>query len=253
MKNEIKVLSVEKKKKNYLVITDEDEFIVDEETLLKYQIFKDRTFKEEDFKKIFEEIEINKYFNKALKFLSYKSRSVNEVREYLKDVNNKEVIIKRLEQLGYLDDEAYAKNMFEYCIRNYKGPNVLKSKLEEKGVSKELVIKYTDMFDYCLEKELIESVIKKYQEKESTKPVKALKLSLLTKFYHDGFNPEIAKQILGKVEFVDNSYETLQKDYQKQVNKYKNKEISEYEKKQRIISYLMNKGYDYKKIKELVE
>lgn len=253
MKSEIKILSVEKKKNNYLITTDDKEFEADEETIIKYYIFKDKVFTKTEFNKILEEIEINKYFNKSLKFLSYKSRSVSEIIQYLKDVNNKDIIIERLIKLGYLNDEIYSKNMFEYCLRNNKGPVYLKNKLLEKGISTELISKTIYMYDYQSEKEVIENIVNKLANRESSKPVKALKLSILSKLHRDGFNLDIASLVISKVNFIDNSDELLKKDYQKQIQKLQDKDIDAYTKKQKIITYLLNKGYDYKKIKDIVE
>lgn len=86
-----------------------------------------------------------KLFAKIVNYISYRPRSVKEVRErlhhYVKD--NEELvtaIMSRLESLGYLDDRAFAKWFVEsrsaHRPRSYKH---LASELYAKGIDKEII------------------------------------------------------------------------------------------------------------------
>ena len=65
MSQKIKVLSVKKKRKKYKVETNLDSHTLEEDIIIKYNIFKDKEFEEKEFKKILEE---NKVLLALIKF-----------------------------------------------------------------------------------------------------------------------------------------------------------------------------------------
>ena len=79
--------------------------------------------------------------NVAFKYVVYRKRTVNEVREKLKGLNYKSDIIEKildeLIEFEYLNDKVYAKKFIE---KNKKDSiSLLKMKLTNKGISKELI------------------------------------------------------------------------------------------------------------------
>ncbi len=80
----------------------------------------------------------------AVRFLSYRPRSISEVRRYLEQKgiapSAVDSTIARLEKLGYVDDVAFARfwvsNRDEF---NPKGPLALRQELREKGVSSAII------------------------------------------------------------------------------------------------------------------
>ena len=77
----------------------------------------------------------------AFKYVVYRRRTVNEVREKLKNSNyNSEIIEKIIDELicfEYLNDKLYTQKFIE---KNKKDSiSVLKLKLSNKGISKELI------------------------------------------------------------------------------------------------------------------
>jgi len=82
--------------------------------------------------------------NIAFKYVVYKRRTVNEVREKLKNNNyNYDIIEKIIEELicfEYLDDKIYVQKFVE---KNKKdSTNLLRIKLSNKGIEKELIDEY---------------------------------------------------------------------------------------------------------------
>ena len=83
-------------------------------------------------------------FDRAVRFLSYRPRSVQEVRRYLLDKGVDEFeageIIQRLMDLGYLDDREFARwwveNRSEFSPR---GSYALRRELRRKGVEDEVI------------------------------------------------------------------------------------------------------------------
>ena len=71
---------------------------------------------------------------------------------------------------------------------------------------------------------------------------------VMTKLNRSGFSSASISKILNKLDFIDESEETLKKDILKVEKRVEKKDLSNYEKKQYIINSLMSKGYEYKKI-----
>lgn len=79
--------------------------------------------------------------NRALHFLGYRARSRGEVRERLRRYGYAEQtvegVIGRLEELGYLDDEEFARAAAREKARRY-GPRRVLGELRRSGVDAEL-------------------------------------------------------------------------------------------------------------------
>jgi regulatory protein len=79
--------------------------------------------------------------NRALHFLGYRARSRREVRDRLRRYGygeeTVEVVIRRLEELGYLDDEEFARTAAREKARRY-GPRRVSADLRRSGVDAEL-------------------------------------------------------------------------------------------------------------------
>src|SRR5215203_6461965 len=79
--------------------------------------------------------------NRALHFLGYRARSRREVRDRLRRYGYGEetvgTVIRRLEELGYLDDEEFARTAAREKARRY-GPRRVSAELRRSGVDAEL-------------------------------------------------------------------------------------------------------------------
>jgi regulatory protein len=79
--------------------------------------------------------------NRALHFLGYRARSRREVRDRLRRYGYGEetarAVIGRLEELGYLDDEEFARTVVREKARRY-GPRRVSAELRRSGVDAEL-------------------------------------------------------------------------------------------------------------------
>ncbi len=79
--------------------------------------------------------------NRALHFLGYRARSRREMRDRLRRYGYGEetvgAVIRRLEDLGYLDDEEFARTAAREKARRY-GPKRVSAELRRSGVDAEL-------------------------------------------------------------------------------------------------------------------
>lgn len=90
-----------------------------------------------------------KLLGSSFHFLSYRSRSISELRQFLRkklvkikdaDISIEEKIINRLGELGYADDRAFALWWIESReAHSPKGIRVLEQELLRKGVSRDLI------------------------------------------------------------------------------------------------------------------
>lgn len=75
--------------------------------------------------------------SRALNFLGYRARSEREVRDrlgrYGYDGSTVDVVLERLNELGYLDDEEFARNAARQKARKY-GPRRVALDLHKEGV-----------------------------------------------------------------------------------------------------------------------
>ncbi len=109
-----------------------------------------------------------KTFDRAVNLLTYKARSIKELRERLleKDWTNKEIVeevIEKLKSYGYLNDETFAKNFATAKLREKPiGKRVLRQKLSLKKLDKETIDAIIDQtFEETDESEIIERAIAK--------------------------------------------------------------------------------------------
>jgi regulatory protein len=85
--------------------------------------------------------------SRALNYLGYRARSEKEVRDRLRRYGHGEEtargVIGRLEELGYLDDEDFARLVARQKARRY-GPRRISAELRRSGVGAELAAEVVD-------------------------------------------------------------------------------------------------------------
>ena len=124
----IKILGIEKKPKSkkYIIITEDLNYTVSEDMVIKHQLFKEKSFTEDEFKQVIEDILEDEYFNKVINLLSMSHKSEYEIinyihtneaknKQYLKEVQVQN-IIKKLKQLDYLNDDRLCDYTIDYYI-----------------------------------------------------------------------------------------------------------------------------------------
>ncbi|MEK9178534.1 MAG: RecX family transcriptional regulator [Patescibacteria group bacterium] len=139
----------------------------------------------------------DRYYNLALRFLSYRPRSEKEVYEYLKGKIQKskgkslngEIIAKimsRLAELDFVDDSTFVRWWIE---NRKKGGRLIKLELLQKGISKETIEEALLKFDIAKKEN---DLIKKFIEKKKSLPYEKLVAYLLRR----GFDYETIKKAL---------------------------------------------------------
>jgi regulatory protein len=172
------------------------------DTILKYGLHVNEDFSE---KKLHEIKEYDEYiYGKeiALNFLSYRIRTVSEIRKKLKEkkisakTSNK--IMAYLEESGLTNDEEFARALIEEKIKNKPvGIRVLKQKLFEKGVPKQVGEDVLEkVFENVDEKSLAMVNYKKLQPKLKGKDRNEQKRKVYEYLTRKGFGYDVINEII---------------------------------------------------------
>lgn len=248
----ITIVEVKKNRKKYLVSTLNNDYSFEEDTIIKYGIFKNKEFTKDELENIIRDDQKNKILNIALFYLSFRNRTVFEVYTYLrkKDYSEQLVlsIIDRLKDLEYLNDRSFSLELIDYYIRINKGPKVIIEKLKQKGIDELIINETMVLYDDETVKNVIQTIIEKNINNNIQEPIKKQKQKLYNKLLRDGFSGSVILSMINQFEFIEDCEENLIKEIEKSKKRY-----SKYDEKimkNKIITSLLNKGYEYNVIKK---
>ena len=231
-----------KKKSNgsYSVeLEDSSLMLLHEDLILKYELLLKKEISD-DLKLILLK-ENDKYviYNKAIKYIGIKMRSIFELENYLKKfdvdddcINN---IINKLIAQGYLNDEKYAISYVNDRINlSNDGPNKIRTYLKNNNISDTIIEGAISSFTQDLELEKINKLINKFV-KNNNKGLNFLKRKIISNLIDLGYNLELINQCLANLEFDDTALQKkeYEKLYSKLSKKYSGKEL-EYKIKQKL-------------------
>lgn len=223
-----------------------EEINLSSDVIVEYRIIKNKEFEFDVFEKIIDSNNIFKWFNKSLNFLSFKSRTIKEIKDYLKKneltERHIEQITNRLINMNLLNDEIYAANYLEEVIRKKKGLKYFKYQLTTKGVADNIIEETAKNYPVDLIVEELIPTIQKQQEKLYTYPISIQKQKINDKLLRDGFSNNIINQVFNQIKWNEDSKERLISE----IKKIKKNTSDE----SKIIKKLLNKGYTYQNIKK---
>lgn len=202
----MKITSItrQQKDRNRLNIFLDGEFCFGlyENSVLKFGLRNGDELEQSEIDKIkeFDELEYGK--KTAYTFLAYRQRSKKELSRKLQQKKISEKTIKKvleiLEKQKYIDDEKFAKNFLEDKLKSKPaGRRLLKLKLSEKGISREILQKTIDE-NYSDEKEFEAAslLLKKYKTGIKKADSNEMKSKCYRYLISRGFDFEIVKKLL---------------------------------------------------------
>lgn len=137
-------------------------------------------------------------FEKALKYLSIKSRSIKEIHDYLikkeyleEDVN---LAIKKLIELKFLNDDDFARSFAEQKQKKGKSKRAIEFELKLKGVNKEIsqdVLEFSKS-DYKTALEYITKRMRQFERYD----VEEKQKKIISRLRSRGFNWETISKVL---------------------------------------------------------
>ena len=238
-----------------MIFLDDEKIMISLEAYFKYNV-KSLKGLDDNLYSIFKDDEkYLKAYRGCLRKISSKDHSVKQIRDYLYktelDKATIDSIIDRLKEYKLLDDEKYCINKINYYNNSSLSTKQIKLKLKNDGISEELIKQHLNTNDE-MEYAKALKIASKYSNVKS-KSTSALKQSVLTKLVGNGFSYEISKRAVDSLIINNkNELELLRKEYDKALRKYE-KKYDNYDLRNHIYAYLINKGFRSDDIKEVME
>jgi regulatory protein len=144
MAGTITALRFQKRNKNRVNVYLDDQFAFGLAAIEAVHLQVGQTLSADDVARLQRRDEVERAYERALNFLSYRPRSEAEVRRNLRKKNVEdesiEVVVKRLTRAGLLNDQEFARYWVENRLQfNPRGARALRHELREKGVSASVI------------------------------------------------------------------------------------------------------------------
>ncbi|WP_062353187.1 recombination regulator RecX [Bacillus kwashiorkori] len=236
---------------------EEYAFSISEDQLVKHALKKGQEIDHERLASILYEEDVEKSYHQALNYLSYRMRSVLEVRQYLsekevpEDIIDK--IIKRLQTNNYLNDKEFAEAFVKTKIKTSDhGPNSIKRSLAEKGIRSEIIEDSSLLYDEDTAYQNAMRLAKKYAEKKKHASKKELQQLIHVYLSRKGYKIATIHQVVTELftTIVDRDNEAITVQGDKAWRKYGALQSKEQEIK--VKQFLFRKGFSFEVIEEYI-
>lgn len=250
MKNEVVFSYDENESSVSLELTDK---IIDE-----FDIERGKVFNREEFDALKDLEQISRAYNKALKYLTVKDYTYNQMKQKLMDKGDfddtqLDATLELLCEKNLINDRLYTINYLKRCTRLGIGLNKAIYNLRGYGVDSEII-------DSCLE-ELDDDeymaatiLIDRYFTKNNSNSYKNMQKKIKEKLFVKGFTNETIEKAMSDYDFeYDDEKEkmALEKEATKAIAKY-SKKLRGNELRNKLIDTLLRKGYNYDDIKDIL-
>ena len=202
----MKILKYEKKGNgNYLVYFDNNEKIkLNEEVILKYKLLYKKDIDEFLYKDIVQDNNNYDIYNKCLKYIGVRLRSINEIREYIKRNNVKEElmeeVITKLIKNKLLDDDQFTKAFVNDKLHfTTMGPYRIELELKKHNIDELIINKYINSIDDNILNEKINKQITKLIK--SNKGKNNIKNKIYNNLLNLGYSNDLILENLNKYDF----------------------------------------------------
>lgn len=258
----MKITKVEQHSKNktrYNIYCDHQFILsVSEHTLIKFVLLKNKVVTENELEQIKVYENYQRVYDRAINYISYKLRSVDETEKYLKQLEVPEkYIAQAIDKLlseGYLNDQYYAQCYVNTIINTTdKGPLFIQQKLRQHQLDKMLILNSIESYTEWHSR--LTTLIHKFIDKQNL-PKRALIQKVLQTYQRKGYSLSMIQEILSEINWqqainADNNQQLImkvaQEYYRKYVKKYKG-----YQLKTRLYQALQRKGFDYEDIQNVI-
>lgn len=156
-------------KKIHLLLDDEYQITTDIDFWAEHY-FKDGTeITQEEWESLTESIYYKKAVDKCYDLLSRRDHSVKELKTKLLrtvDEKNADKAIEKMLELGYLDDEKYARNLVKYLAQTRNmSKNHIKQEMFKRGIPNEIINSVMEDYEFDNVSCVVDLILTKYRNK----------------------------------------------------------------------------------------
>jgi len=236
-------------------------FGVDEDILVKYHLHKNMPLSESLIATLKQQDTIQKSYQQAINYLSYRMRSRFEMEQYLqqKDVEQIHIneIIERLESAGLLDDLEFA-NAFvrERMNQSNKGPRYVKQELVKlKGIADNIASEALEQYTFASQFELAMKTAKRHIRRESKdslqKKIQRLQAALLRNGFYSDVIQEVIQESKHLMQEQHDEWQAIKTHGEKLLQRHK-KNYNGHELKQKVMEGLYRQGFSFDQINKFL-
>lgn len=227
---------------------------VHEELVLKFRLVVGKELDEAQIKELNGKLDLGDAYQYALKLLSRRPYTILQVRtklesrEYTKQVIDE--VLDRLINAGLLNDGEYVRAYTRQEVAmGKKGPDKIKQELIKRGISEPTIDQFLVIYE---EDEQIDHALKianRLLNANHKYGGHMLKQKIIQQLINKGFNQQIIDKVLEQVE-LENHKQAENSILVKEARKFyqKHQKLNNYERKTKVISALMRKGFQYEDI-----
>ncbi|NJP37810.1 recombination regulator RecX [Bacillus luteus] len=250
-----KITAAKKTKQRYHIHLEKNgkeeyAFSVSEDMIVSEDLMKGKELTEEEITRLKSRDDVEKVYQRALNYLSYRMRSEKELKDYIlghEHVEEEDAadMIERLRKLDFVNDGRFAEAFVRTKKdQSRKGPRTIRQELKQKGISgkemEDAMEQYSEEEAVELAVELVEKKQKSYKRESRRRKEQKLMQFLLQK----GYSMDIASKALEQADIESDEEEELaavRAQGEKLWRKHQSK--SERERKQRVKQGLYQKGF----------
>ncbi len=251
----MKIDKIKKSGKRYKITLDSGKTITTyEEVILENGLLFHRYINEKLFKKIIQDTNYYKSYNKVLDMITRKLRSEYEIKQYLKksEIEEKDIeeIINNLKRINLIDDRNYAKAYTNDKINlSLDGPYKIKRHLEENKIKSEYIEEAISNIDKNIIKNHIDKIIDKKVKANTKYTSYILKQKITIYLINLGYSREDINEVLENKK-IENP--NLEREMEKILNKLKKKYTGD-KLIYNLRGKLYTKGYTQEEIEEYLK
>lgn len=206
-----------------------------------------------------EHIDSEQLYQRCLRKLSLKDRTIYEMRKWLKEtelVEYQEVnaLIDKLIQKGYLDDEKLCMEQIQALSNSLYGPKQIISKLKQRGVKEDCILacmEQSKLKEYEFALAYATKALRQSQKSSITKTKNTIRNKLMTR----GYSNNTIEKVVSELDYSSNKENEdvlLEKLVKKAMKRYERK-YRGYDLKTRIYRYCLTQGFHSEDINAVMD
>lgn len=225
----------------------------------RYGLFVGQVVDREELDALKDQEKVALAYHQALKYLTYKDYTYAKMRKKLSNKGDFDDIqidmtMDILVQKNLIDDVEYTQNYFQKASRLGMGVQKIVYNLKKEGVSSLVIDEYLSTYSSDLEYDKAMEIVKKLYSENVARPPYALIQNIKNKLFNKGFSQDIVEKAINDFNFEfpkEHTMNLLKKEYQRVYKRYKNRYDSRI-LKSKIITFLVQKGYEYDDVIEMI-